>query len=105
MTLSQADKERAFDLAMAHLHAWHGEKFKEGVDDRELKRLIMDSMGSGGTLARGLIVKWSGLELKIWACHAVPFPERPILSGEIIVRLARQRYRIPDHTAAQLELL
>ncbi len=106
--LSQSDRIEVFRIATRSLVYWHGDKFKDGMTDKELEAALVSSLGTfGGSGSRDrLYISFKGAGLKIWGgWHIVNHvEEQPLFEGKETIAMAREIYDIFDPDDNQMNL-
>ena len=106
--LSQKDREEVFRIATKGLVHFHGNKFADGMTDKELEDALVSSLGifggSGGPDC--LSVSYKGAGLNIWGGWDVVnhVTEPPLFHGRETIAMAREIYSIPDPDKSQMQL-
>jgi hypothetical protein len=107
--LSQKAREEVFRIATKGLVHFHGNKFADGMTDKELEDALVSSLGifggSGGPDC--LSVSYKGAGLKIWGgWHVVNHvTEPPLFQGRETIAMAREIYSILDPDKSQMQLI
>jgi len=106
--LTPDEKAQAFRQATSGFERYFAEQISRGMSDAELAAALKQSLGIfGGSCGPGeLAISFQGAGLKIWASHEIHnhVTTKPVFQGIATVHMAREIYRIPDPTDAQMPL-
>lgn len=111
--LTEEDKREAFLRATRGFSGSNGrweQRAKTGMTDEELAEALKTEIGiyGGSCGPNKMAVCFQGSGLKIWASwrgYPNTFDDKPIFSGAVTVRMAREVYGIENPEDGQMRLL